>query len=294
MVFYRALNTTPTKIVWLFHGHGGSARSWFTHYEKLKYVKSLVDAGYAVAAFESYNRVNGKWLITANPANNREISGLASAKQFLSAIGVLPATQYAVGFGAGANMAVYSAVAMGFSKVIIHNAVGIKNSIMNSAYTAKTMWNVSSRDSQINNSEANDLYNFVVANKSSVNPQYVVQQDTLVESAIFDAIPNISTPVATAIFNGLLNAAFITSDGLVTNKYINANRDMRENYLQKTIPAIIATAFGADVANYRKYVNDIVEQIKIVFSDHEFSGIVRSVIDGSLELTNSDLAFLGS
>lgn len=294
LVFYRTPGTNPTKIIWLFHGSGGSARSWFTDYEKVKYVKKFVDAGYAVAAYESYNRISKKWTLTANASTNREIVDLKIAQLYLSSIGLLPSNQYGVGMSAGGSMVAYAAQPLGLTKVVIHNAIGPEVIIRNANYNADTLWMVSNNDLIIDNSPANDNYNYLSTNRPDLTSAYYNQQGSKITSAIFDDIPSISTVVADAIVAGLVSGGFINSNGTLTDKYSQAGRTVREGYLQNTIPAIVSSAFSTDQETYRKYSSDIMDQIKISFSDHEFSGWVRSESAGNLVLTDRDLAFLNS
>jgi hypothetical protein len=318
LVFYSP-SATPTKLVWLFHGNGGSARSWFTDYEKIKYVKKFLDAGYAVAAYESYNRISRKWAPSVNPDTNREIKGLLACQDFLASIGILRrvatvvstinpytlrttqtttysvvgVTQYGVGMSAGGGMVSYAAGAMGLRKIAIHNAAGIDSVIQNAAYAADTLWMVSANDIVFGNSDANANYNYLVTNRPSLTVAYYSQAGTKITSAIFDDIPSVSGTVADAIVAGLYAGGFTNVDGTLTTKYSIATRAVRDQYLQATIPTIVSTAFGNDQDTYRKYANDIMDQIKISFSDHEFSGWQRSESVGSLVLTDRDLAFFG-
>jgi dienelactone hydrolase len=294
LIFYRTPGTNPTKIVWLFHGAGGSARSWFTDYEKVKYVKKFIDAGYAVAAYESYNRISKKWTLTVNPATNREIIGLTAAKAYLSSIGLLPSNQYGVGMSAGGAMVSYAAGPLDLRKIVIHNASGIDSIIRNANYNIATLWMVSNNDLIVNNSQANDNYNYLLVNKPSIASAYYMQQATKITSTIFDDVPFVSTPVAQAIVSGLLSGGFISAGGDITDKYLLAGRSVREGYLQNTIPAIVSAAFGNDQETYRKYASDIMDQIKIAFSDHEFSGWQRTEVGGTLTLVDRDLAFINS
>lgn len=294
LVFYRTPGTLPTKLVWLFHGAGGSARSWFTDYEKVKYVKKFIDAGYAVAAYESYNRISKKWTLTVNPDTNREIVALKAAQAYLSSIGLLPQNQYGVGMSAGGAMVSYAARSLGLAKIVIHNATGVDSIIRNANYTIPTLWMLSNNDLLIPNSQAIDNYNYMVSNKPSVSVATYTQQATKITSQIFDDIPNITTPVAQAIITNLVANGFISSLGAVLNKYILAGRTVRESYLQDTIPTLVSAAFGNDQETYRKYAADIIDQLKISFSDHEFSGWQRTESGGNLVLTDRDLAFLNS
>lgn len=320
LVFYKTPGTNPSKLVWLFHGAGGSARSWFTNYEQIKYVKKFVDAGYAVAAYESYNRISKKWTVTANTNTNRELIGLLACQSYLANINLLPRvctavsninpqtgattisqscsfvgiTQYGVGMSAGGGMVSYAASPMGLAKIAIHNASGFDSVIRNPAYNADTLWMVSNNDLIINNSEANDNYNYLLTNRPDLSSAYYNQQGSMITSAMFDDIPNVSTVVANAIVSGLVSGGFINSNGTLTTKYLLAGRTVREGYLQNTIPAIVSTAFSTDQETYRKYSNDIIDQIKIAFSEHEFSGWVRSEVGGNLVLTDRDLAFFNS
>lgn len=320
LIVYRTPGTTVTKLVWLFHGSGGSARSWFRDYEKVKYVKKLVDAGYAVAAYDSYNRVTKKWTLTANPATNRDLLGLQAAQDFLAKAGIIrkvctavnminPYTgesrisetcgyvglyQFGVGMSAGGGMVSYAASTMGLSKIVIHNAAGIDQIVRSSSYSVKTLWMVSNNDLVVNNTGANNNYNHVLANNSTYAGGYYNQQGTKITSAIFDAIPGISTIVADAIVAGLISGGFFSGGGALTDKYQLADRNLRETYLQQTIPAIVSAAFGNDQATYQKYASDIIDQLKISFSDHEFSGWQRTEDGGSLVLVDRDLAFLNS
>lgn len=293
-IFYRTPNTNPTKILWLFHGTGGSARSWFTDYEKVKYLKKFIDAGYAVAAYESYNRISRKWTLTVNPATNREVIGLRACQGYLSSLGILPSNQYGVGMSSGGSMVSYAAGQLGLTKIVIHNAAGINSIIRNSTYNAKTMWMVSANDIVFNNTEASDNYNYLLTNRPDLTPAYYNQAGTKITSAIFDDIPGISTVVADAIISGLISGGFIVSGGALTSKYSSATRAIRDEYLQNTIPVILITAFSTDQETYRRYANDIMDQIKLSFSDHEFSGWQRSESAGNLVLTDRDLAFLNS
>lgn len=294
LVFYRTPGTNPTKIVWLFHGAGGSARSWFTDYEKVKYVKKFVDAGYAVAAYESYNRISKKWTLTVNPSTNREIIGISAAQSYLRSLGLLPSNQYGVGMSAGAAMVSYAAMPLGLTKIVIHNASGIDSVIRNANYNVKTLWMVSSNDLVVNNNQAIDNYNHMLTNKPSVTAAYYTQQSTKITSQIFDDVPFVSNLVAEAIVSGLVSNGFINSSGEMTDKYLLAGRSVREGYLQNTIPTIISAAFGNNQETYRKYEADILDQIKISFSDHEFSGWQRTEVGGTLTLVDRDLAFLNS
>ena len=320
LIVYRRPGTTVSKLVWLFHGTGESARNWFTDYEKVKYVKKLVDAGYAVAAYDSYNRVTRRWVLTANAATNREILGLQAAQDFLAKAGILrkvctavssinPVTgetrvsqtcgyvnvlQYGVGMDTGGDLATYAASAMQLSKVVLHNAVGATPVLRGNGYYVKTLWLVSNNDLFISNSAANDNYNYLLTNNSAYAGGYYNQQGTKITSAIFDDIPSISTPVANAIVAGLEAAGFISSGGALTDKYQLAGRTVRETYLQQTIPAIISAAFVSDQITYQKYANDIIDQIKISFSDRSFSGWQRTESGGNLVLVDRDLAFLNS
>lgn len=308
------------KIVWLFHGAGGSARGWFTDYEKVKYIKKFLDAGYAVAAYDSYNRVSRKWAPTANPATNREIIGLRACQAHLAKLGVLNAvtttvrevnpftgaerftvtsayvgtSQFGVGMSNGGGMVSYAAGPMGLAKIAIHNAAGIESVIQSAGYSTPTLWMVSAEDIVINNADANANYNYMTTNKPSVSVAYYTQQGTKITSAIFDDIPSVSTVVADAIITGLFNGGFINSNGTLTSKYSSAQLAIRDQYLKNTIPAIVSTAFGNDQATYVKYANDIMDQIKISFSDHEFSGWQRVESGGSLVLTDRDLAFFNA
>lgn len=319
-IFYKSPGvSTVSKLVWLLHGNGGSARSWFTDYENVKYIKKLLDAGYAVCAYDSYNRISRRWTLTINPETNREIVGLRQCQNFLVNYNLVPATctavtrtnpytgeqtttqtcvitaqQFAVGMSSGANMASYSASTLGFSKVILHNAAGVNSVIRSSSYNAKTLWMVSANDIEFANSEATDNYNYLLTNRPSLTPAYYSQAATKITSAIFDDIPGISTVVADAIIAGLVTGGFIESNGTLTSKYSSAGRTIREQYLQNNIPTILIGAFSADQESYRKYANDIIDQIKISFSDHEFSGWQRSESGGNLVLTDRDLAFLNS
>ena len=92
----------------------------------------------------------------------------------------------------------------------------------------------------------------------------------------------------------IVSNGFIAANGVPTTKYLNAGRTVREGYLQRDLPAIIASAFVTDGETYRKYVNDIIAQLKISFSDEEFSGWQRTEVSGNLVLTDRDLAFLNS
>lgn len=308
------------KLVWLFHGAGGSARGWFTDYEKVKYIKKFLDAGYAVAAYDSYNRQSRKWAPTANPDTNRDIMGLKACQAFLAKLGVLrevstsvrlvnPFTgaerfsvttgyvgtmQYGVGMSNGGGFVPYAAGPMGLAKIAIHNAAGIESVIQNASYSTPTLWMVSAEDIVINNADANANYNYMTTNKPSVSVAYYTQQGTKMTSAIFDDIPSVSTVVAEAIITGLYAGGFINSNGTLTNKYSSAQIAIRDQYLKNTIPAIVSTAFGNDQATYVKYANDIIDQIKIAFSDHEFSGWQRVESGGSLVLTDRDLAFFNA
>jgi hypothetical protein len=151
---------------------------------------------------------------------------------------------------------------------------------------------VSTNDLIIDNSPANDNYNYLSTNRPELTSAYYNQQGTKITSAIFDDIPGISTVVADAIISGLVSGGFIVSGGALTSKYSSATRAIRDEYLQNTIPVILITAFSTDQETYRKYANDIIDQIKISFSDSEFSGWQRSESAGSLVLTDRDLAFL--
>lgn len=294
LVFYRTPGTFPTKLIWLFHGTGQSARSWFTDYEKVKYLKKFIDAGYAVAAYDSFNRISRKWTLTVNPTTNREVIGIKAAQSYLSSLGLLPANQYGVGMSTGANMATYAATELGLSKVVVHNAAGVNSLIRSSSYNADTLWMVSNNDLIVDNTGASDNYNYLLTNRPDLTVGYYNQQGTKITSAIFDDIPSISTVVADAIISGLISGGFIVSGGALTSKYSSAGRAIREEYLQNTIPTILIAAFSTDQETYRKYANDIMDQIKISFSDHEFSGWQRSESAGSLVLTDRDLAFLNS
>jgi hypothetical protein len=294
LIFYRTPGTFPTKLIWLFHGTRQSARNWFTDYEKVKYLKKFIDAGYAVAAYDSFNRISRKWTLTVNSATNREVLGIKSAQSYLSSLGILPTNQYGVGMSAGANMASYAAVELGLSKIVIHNAAGVNASIRNANYNANTLWMVSNNDLTFLTSLASDNYNYLLTNRPALTVGYYNQQGTKITSAIFDDIPGISTVVADAIISGLVSGGFIESNGTLTNKYVSAGRTIRDQYLQNTIPTILIAAFSTDQETYRKYANDIIDQIKISFSDDEFSGWQRSESAGSLVLTDRDLAFLNS
>ena len=320
LIVYRTPGTTVTKLVWLFHSNGGSARSWFRDYEKVKYVKKLVDAGYAVAAYDSYNRVTKKWTLSANPVTNRDVLGLQSAQDFLAQAGIIrkvctavqtinPYTgvatvsqtcgfinlnQFGVGHGTGGDLASYAASTIGLSKVVLHNSTGATTVIRGTSYAVKTLWMVSNNDLTVNNSLANDNYNYLLSNNSTYAGGYYNQQGTKITSAIFDAIPEISTPVADAIVAGMISGGFFTTGGVLASKYQDAGRALRETYLQQTIPAIISAAFGNDQATYRKFDSDIMGQLKIAFSDHKFIGWQRTESVGTLVLVDRDLAFLNS
>lgn len=294
LVYYKPIGVTSTKIAWLFHGTGESARSWFTDYEKISFVKKLLDAGYTVAAYDSYNRISRKWTLTINPATNREVLGLKAAQNFLSSINLLPVNQYGIGMASGGNMVSYAAGELGLSKVVIHNAAGVNSIIRSSSYNAQTLWMVSNNDLTFSTAEASDNYNYLATNRPALTSAFYNQQATKITSAIFDAIPGISTVVADAIISGLVSGGFIESGGALTSKFTSAGRTIREQYLQNTIPTILSTAFGADQESFRKYANDIIDQLTISFSDHKFSGWQRTESAGNLVLVDRDLAFLNA
>lgn len=294
LIFYRTPGTLPTKIVWLFHGTGNSARSWFTDYEKIRYIKKFIDAGYAVAAYDSYNRVSKKWTMTANPLTNREIVGLKACQTYLGLINLLPSNQYGVGMSSGGNLASYAATALGLTKISIHNATGVDAIVRSASYNTDTLWTVSNNDLVTLNPQANDNYNYLQTNRTDLSTAYYNQQATKITSTIFDAIPSVSDSVANAILAGLISNGFVNGFGVPTSKYLTAGRAVREGYLQTTFPTIIAAAFVSNSDLYRRCVNDIIEQLKISFSDDEFSGWVRSESAGNLVLTDRDLAFFNS
>jgi hypothetical protein len=318
-VFYKTPGTTPTRLLWLFHGAGGSARSWFTDYEKVLYVKKFVDAGYAVCAYDSYNRISKKWTPTADVANNRELSGLKACRALMSNLNLVPSVntsvssvnpytgistvttntsinipQYGAGMSAGGGFVSYAAQPLGLQKIAIHNATGFDSVIRNASYDVKTLWMLSNSDIIVNNTEALNNYNYLQANKPSLTVGYYNQQPTKMTAAIFDAIPEISTVVANAIITGLTTNSFIDGSGNILSKYTSAGRTLREQYIKGDIPAIISTAFGNDQATCNKFIADIMDQIKISFSDHEFSGWQRTESAGSLVLVERDLAFFNS
>jgi hypothetical protein len=315
-IFYKTPGTNPTKLLWLFHGTDGSARSWFTDYEKVNYVKKFIDAGYAVCAYESFNRLSKKWAPSANTTTNREIIGLKNCQQLMINQNLVPAictassqtnpytgtittfnncsiaiSQFGVGMSAGGGMVSYAAGSLGLSKVAIHNASGLSAVIQNASYNVDTLWMISTNDTVINSTDASVNYNYLLTNKPSLTTQYYNQPGTKITSAIFDAIPNISTVVANAIVAGLVSNGFIVSGGALTSKYSSAGRLTRQQYIQNDIPVLIGTAFGNDTTNYHKYLGDIIDQIKISFSDHEFSGWQRTENAGVVELVERDLAF---
>lgn len=313
LIYYAPRGINTNKLVWLFHETGGSARSWFTDYEKLKYVKKLTDAGYAVAAFESYNRISRKWAVTSNPRSNREIIDLLACQDFLAQVGILkrictavtsvnPQTgettisqtcawttpQYGVGMSSGASLLSYAAKALSITKIALHNASGVSQIIRNADYAADTLWMMSANDIAVSTAEAVANYNYLLTNRPTLDASLFTQVGSKVTSAIFDDIPNVGTSISSDIIAGLITGGFINSDGTLTTKYSSAGRAQREIYLQNTLPGIILTAFGNDLTNYRTYITDIIAQLKICFSDHEFSGWQR-LEDGTL--TERDLAF---
>lgn len=324
-IYYKPTNVkVATKILWLFHGSGGDATSWFVQYEKVKYIKKFLDAGYMVCAYESYNRVNKKWSITPNLNTNRDISGLKACQDHLiknnlvtvvypslsppiynpytgvykypEYKAVIGARQFGVGMSRGGDMVTYAAAEMNLNSVVVHNAEGQASAIKGATYSAATLWMISANDSTGSNINADALanYNWLVTNKAGLAGGFYSQVATKITSAMFDDIPNISTPVAEAIVTGLTSSGFIDGSGNVTSKFTSASRTVRELYNDNTIPGIIALAFGADSATYNKYVNDIMDQIRIAFSIHEFSGWQRSIVSSTLTYTDRDLAFFQS
>lgn len=314
LIYYAPNGTNTTKLVWLFHGTGSTARGWFVEYEKIKYIKKLTDAGYAVAAYESHNRISKKWALTSNVTTNREVIDMLACQSFLAQVGILKrtctavahvnpqtgqvvteqscywnTTQYGVGMSSGAALLNHASGILGITKVIMHNFAGVSQIIRNPNYNVKTLWMLSANDIGMSNTEATNNYSYLLTNKPSLTVGLYNQDASKITSAIFDAVPDVSTGVADAIVAGLISAGFIQSDGTVTNKFSSASGSLRETYSQVTLPTIIATAFGGDVTNYRLHVGDIVDQIRISFSAHQFSGWQRNA-DGTL--TDRDLAFL--
>lgn len=320
LIYYSPVDVTKTpttKVVWLFHGRHESARTWFTDYEKVKYIKKLTDAGFIVVAYDSQNRISRKWALSGAPSNNREIIDLKACQDYLASAGVLkrvctsvsmlnPQTgqttisescswtsqQFGVGMHTGGAMASFAASALGLSKVILHNSQGATQIIRNANYNVNTLWMLSANDLGISNSEALDNYSYLQSNKPSLTTALYTQVATKITAAIFDDITNITTPIAEAIISGLTSGGFIDGSGVPTTKYSSANNSLRETYLQVNISAIVAAAFDAQAEDYRKYLADVIEQIRISFSDEEFSGWQRTVPSSSLVLVDRDLAFL--
>lgn len=314
LIYFAPNGINTTKLVWLFHGTGESAYSWFTNYEKLKYVKKLTDAGFAVAAYECRNRISRKWTLTSNSNTNHEIIDMISCQNFLAQAGILkrvctavsminPQTgqvtveqtcgwttpQYGVGMSSGATLLSSAAKVLSISKIILHNASGVSQIIRNADYNIKTLWMLSENDNSAVAVEATANFNYLNTNKPSLGSAIYTQTASKITSTIFDEIPNVGSQISSDIIAGLIASGFITSEGVVTTKYSSADKATRQTYMQNTIPAIVATAFGNDVTNYRLYIGDILEQLRISFSDYEFSGWQRQA-DGTL--TDRDLAFL--
>lgn len=283
------------KIVWLFHGNNSNARDWFTDYEKIQYVKDFLDNGYVVAAYESFNRVNKKWSATANVSTNRDVVGMRKAKDFL--LSLVPfnlasaQVHYGAGMNSGATFVSYASGALGLTGVSMHNAIGLNSIIRSSSYAANTMWNVASNDITIDNSDASDNFNFLTVNRPSLGKKYLTQNAIPISVEIIDAIPGVSTLIATTIVQGLYSNQFINADGTITSKYSDASRTTRESYLYTTIPSIIASAFGNDVVNASRYNNDIIALIKIAFGDHEFAGFYRQQTAGGTSFSGGTPAF---
>lgn len=322
-IYYKPTTVTrASKVLWIFHSGGGHARGYFVGYEKLKYIKKFLDAGYLVCAYESHNRSTGKWALTADKVKNKDIIGLKACQKFLidknlvnyvlpscmpminpftgvtsypDCQPVITATQYGIGHGRGGDMVSYVATSMNLAKIMIHNAPGVDGAFQATTYNVPTAWLLSANDNASGdnvNPGATANFNWMITNKPSVSTALYTQAATRIKAETFDDMPGVSTLVANAIVSGLYSGGFIDVSGDPTIKYINATNKVRRDYIEETIPAIVATAFGADTENYRRYVNDIIDQIQISFSDHTFSGSQRSMSGPTLVLTDRDLAWL--
>ncbi|MBC8345241.1 MAG: T9SS type A sorting domain-containing protein [Candidatus Marinimicrobia bacterium] len=229
-----AIPPSPKGIVFLFHGTGGSGKSFFHKYENYNLIKDLVFDGYAVFTLDA-NEVtmgdqdgNGKlrWIAsnaaTANPENNIDILNIQTLKdsvinEFNFSLNI---PCFSLGMSNGAVFSDICASALNFNASAHVTAKGNPDT-----YTrpdiVPIIWVMSDNDHNDSADNAAAFNNYLIMNTTQTAEWYLLKPSPLYSKRFLRSLNIISEEQSDSVFQRLLTNGFLDDDNFLSVLDIN-------------------------------------------------------------------------
>ena len=253
----------PVGVIFHFHGAGGSATGLFSNSEQRIFANEAVAENYAVVTLSSVDRVNRQWNPNPQIENNPDMQNVQAAINLFISRGLMTASTpvFANGISNGGAFAPRVSRALNFRATSIFIAAGSVN-IM-SQTTVPTIWNLMQNDTTIGaDGIAQAVSNFQNLRSRNISAQYNQLAPSPVYPEKFRRIANLTAADSQTIYNSLKQNGFLDSRDFLIQ---NPNISNWENFIPQT---------------YNSYLNDIADQLKICYTEHNFfSDHDRRVLD---------------
>ncbi len=250
----------PAGIVFRFHGSGGNFSSFFEKVEDRITANALVAAGYAVVSVDSFDRINRQWDNRNLPASNRDLQNVSAIiDSFIQRKLIRTTTPvFSLGISNGGAFSSWASFFLNFNGGAIYIASGRDPIYFNSAAVpypsvVPTIWCRAQNDSVSDQADAvraqdnfNELKRRGIPAKFLVNPAAPLYPDR------FLRIAGLGVDDSNSIYQGIKNGGYL--DG---QDYLKAN------------PGTSGVA-GAIPAKYSNYSKEIIDQLIISYSEHQY------------------------
>ena len=253
----------PVGVIFHFHGAGGSATGFFTDSEQRVFANEAVAENYAVVTLSSVDRVNRQWNPNPQLENNPDMQNVQAAINLFISRGLISAATpiFANGISNGGGFAPRVSLALKFRATSIFIASGTVNIL--SQTTVPTIWNLMQNDSTIGADGITQAFsNYQNLLGRGVPAHYDLLAPSPVYPERFWRVSGLTAADSQTIYNALKQNGFLGSrDFLIQNPIVS-------NWASVIPP------------QYNSYLNDIRDQLKICYTEHEFySDHDRRVLD---------------
>jgi len=243
----------PVGVIFHFHGTGGSANGLFNNSEARIFANEAVAENYAVVSLSSVDRVNRQWNPNPQLPNNPDMQNVQAAINLFIARGWITASTpiFANGISNGGAFAPRVSLALGFRATSIFIAAGTVNIL--SQTTVPTIWNLMQNDGTIG---ADGIAQAAANYQNLLNRNIPAQYNLLAPSPVYPErfwrISGLTATDSQTIYNSLKQNGFLDSRGFLIQNPTVSN-------WSSVIPL-----------QYNSYLNDIGDQLKICYTEHEF------------------------
>ena len=253
----------PVGVIFHFHGAGGSATGFFTNSEQRVFANEAVAENYAVITLSSVDRVNRQWNANPQLENNPDMQNVQAAINLFVSRGLISAATpiFANGISNGGAFAPRVSLALNFRATSIFIASGTANIL--SQTTVPTIWNLMQKDTTIGaDGIAQAFSNYQNLISRNIPAQYNLLAPSPVFPERFWRISGLTQTDSQTIYNALKQNGFLDSRDFLINNPTTSNW------------------FSVIPPQYNSYLNDIFDQLKICYTEHEFySDHDRRVLD---------------